>query len=156
MTLRISVDTPRGASSNLVARKLNTSRRILCAAPDYLHERGKPDTPDDLAAHDCLSYSYLSAPNEWHLAGADGEHMVKVKGPIVTSHRHVLRSAALLGIAYGPADFFRDDIADARLVQVLPDYELPRATIYAGLSGNAAALSQGESLQRFHGSLLRG
>jgi DNA-binding transcriptional LysR family regulator len=131
--IAISVDMPRGASSNLVARKLNTSRRILCAAPDYLRERGKPDTPADLAGHDCLSYSYVSSPNEWYLAGADGEHMVKVHGPIVTSHRHVLRSAALrgLGIAYGPIDFFRDDIAAGRLVQVLPDYELPRATIYA-------------------------
>ena len=45
----------------------------------------------------------------------------------------MLRAAALggLGIAYGPADFSRDDITGARLVQVLPDYELPRATIYA-------------------------
>ena len=59
--------------------------------------------------------------------------MVKVSGPIVTSHRHVLRSAAArgLGIAYGPIDLFRDDIGAGRLVQVLPDYELPRATIYA-------------------------
>ena len=131
--LAISVDMPRGASSNLMARKLNTSRRILCAAPGYLRERGKPQTPADLGGHDCLSYSYVSSPTEWHLAGADGEHMVKVNGPIVTSHRHVLRSAALrgLGIAYGPIDFFRDDIAAGRLVQVLPDYELPRATIYA-------------------------
>ena len=131
--IAISVDMPRGTSSNLVARKLNTSRRILCAAPDYLRARGVPRSPAELAGHDCLSYSYVSSPDEWHLAGADGEHVMKVSGPIVTSHRHVLRSAALraLGIAYGPIDFFRDDIAAGRLVQVLPDYELPRATIYA-------------------------
>jgi DNA-binding transcriptional LysR family regulator len=131
--IAISVDMPRGASSNLVARKLNTSRRILCAAPDYLRQRGNPGTPADLGDHDCLSYSYVSAPNEWRLAGADGEHVIKVNGPVVTSHRHVLRAAALrgLGIAYGPLDFFRDDIVAGLLVQVLPDYELPRATIYA-------------------------
>jgi len=131
--IAISVDMPRGASSNLVARKLNTSRRILCAAPDYLRERDAPRSPADLVNHPCLSYSYVSSPDEWHLAGADGEHVVKVSGPIVTSHRHVLRSAAVrgLGIAYGPIDFFRDDICAGRLVQVLPDYELPRATIYA-------------------------
>ena len=155
MTLRISVDTPRGASSNLVARKLNTSRRILCAAPDYLHERGKPETPDDLAAHDCLSYSYLSAPNEWHLAGADGEHMVKVKGPIVTSHRHVLRSAALLGIAYGPVDFFRDDIAAPASCRSCPTMNCRRRR-FTRVYPATRRLSAGESLQRFHGSLLRG
>jgi DNA-binding transcriptional LysR family regulator len=54
--IAISVDMPRGASANLVARKLNSSRRILCAAPDYLRkhdaaplasrprERGHPKT----------------------------------------------------------------------------------------------------------------
>jgi DNA-binding transcriptional LysR family regulator len=129
----ISVDIPRGASTSLVVRKLNTSRRVLCAAPVYLTRRGTPQTPEDLAGHDCLSYSYVSVPEEWHLTGADGDRVVKVSGPIVTSHRHVLRAAAVrgLGIAYGPADFFRDDLKAGHLVAVLPDYELPEATIYA-------------------------
>jgi DNA-binding transcriptional LysR family regulator len=129
----ISVDMPRGASTSLVVRKLNTSRRVLCAAPDYLARRGAPRTPEDLAAHACLSYSYVALPEEWRLTGTDGERVVKVSGPIVTSHRHVLRTAAArgLGIAYGPVDFFRDDLEARRLVPVLPDYALPEATIYA-------------------------
>jgi DNA-binding transcriptional LysR family regulator len=131
--IAISVDIPRGSSSSLVARKLNTARRVLCASPDYLQRRGTPRSPDDLTGHDCLSYSYLPVPDEWHLTGAGGEHVVKVKGPIVTSHRHVLQAAALrgLGVAYGPIDFFRDALAAGHLVQVLPGYRLPEATIYA-------------------------
>ena len=62
--IAISVDMPRGASSSLVARKLNTSRRILCAAPDYLQRRGTPQSPQELAGHFCLSYSYVSVPDE--------------------------------------------------------------------------------------------
>jgi DNA-binding transcriptional LysR family regulator len=75
----------------------------------------------------------VSVPDEWHLTGADGEHVVKVSGPIITSHRHVLRAAAVrgLGIAYGPIDFFRDDIEAGRLVRVLAEHRLPEATIYA-------------------------
>jgi DNA-binding transcriptional LysR family regulator len=131
--IAISVDVPRVASSSLIARKLNTSRRVLCAAPAYLQRRGTPHAPEDLTGHDCLSYSYVPVPDEWHLAGADGERVVKVSGPIVTSHRHVLRSAALrgLGVAYGPIDFFRDDLETGHLVRVLPTYRLPEATIYA-------------------------
>ena len=131
--IAISVDMPRGVSSSLVARKLNTTRRILCAAPDYLTQRGRPQIPEDLAGHDCLSYSYIAVPDEWHLIGAGGERVVKVNGPIVTSHRHVLRTAAVrgLGIAYGPIDFFREDLGAGRLVRVLGDYQLPEATIYA-------------------------
>lgn len=129
----ISVGMPRGASSSLIVRKLYSSQRVLCAAPDYLARRGKPRRPEDLTQHDCLSYSYLEVPDEWHFIGADGERVVKVSGPIVTSHRPVLRTAAVrgLGIAYGPADFFRDDIETGRLVAVLPNYQLPEATIYA-------------------------
>ena len=131
--IAISVDMPRGSLASLVARKLNSSRRILCAAPDYLARRGEPQTPEDLTQHDCLSYSYVARPDEWHLAGPDGERIVKVSGPLVTSHRHVMRVAAErgLGIAYGPVDFFREDIGAGRLRPVLPRYRLPEATIYA-------------------------
>jgi len=129
----ISVGRPRGTSSSLIVRKLNTSRRVLCAAPDYLSRRGVPTQPEDLSSHDCLSYSYLEEPDEWHLIGRDGERVVKVSGPIVTSHRQVLRTAAVrgLGIAYGPIVFFHDDMAAGRVVRVLPQFELPEATIYA-------------------------
>src|ERR1700733_13339947 len=131
--IAISVGMPRGTSSSLIVRKLNTSRRVLCAAPDYLKRRGTPSKPEDLSEHDCLSYSYVDVPDEWHLIGTDGERVVKVGGPIVTSHRHVLRTAALrgLGIAYGPVDFFRDDLDAGALKQVLSKYQLPGATIFA-------------------------
>ena len=131
--IAISVGMPRGTSSSLIARKLNTSRRILCAAPDYLARRGAPQQPEDLAQHDCLTYSYLDEPDEWHLIGTDGERVVKVSGPIVTSHRQVLRTAAVrgLGIAYGPIIFFREDLDAGRVVRVLPQFQLPEATIYA-------------------------
>jgi DNA-binding transcriptional LysR family regulator len=131
--IAISVGRPRGTSSSLIARKLNTSRRILCAAPDYLARRGTPQQPEDLAQHDCLAYSYLDEPDEWHLIGADGERVVKVTGPIVTSHRQVLRTAALrgLGIAYGPIVFFREDLDTGRLARVLPQFQLPEVAIYA-------------------------
>lgn len=129
----ISVGRPHGTSSSLVVRKLNTSRRILCAAPDYLSRRGVPGEPEDLGSHDCLSYSYLEEPDEWHLIGRDGERVVKVSGPIVTSHREVLRTAAVrgLGIAYGPVIFFHEDMVAGGVVQVLPQFRLPEAAIYA-------------------------
>ena len=131
--IAISVGRPRGTSTSLIVRQLNTARRILCAAPDYLRRRGTPQKPEDLTEHDCLSYSYIAVPDEWHLIGGDGERVVKVTGPIVTGHRHVLKTAAVrgLGIAYGPLDFFRDDIGAGRLVPVLVAYRLPEVAIYA-------------------------
>src|SRR5262249_52271314 len=42
------------ADSSVVARKLASYRRVVCATPAYLARRGVPHTPDDLAEHDCL------------------------------------------------------------------------------------------------------
>jgi len=42
------------ADSTLVARKLADNQRLLCASPDYLAQHGWPQTPQDLAHHQCL------------------------------------------------------------------------------------------------------
>jgi DNA-binding transcriptional LysR family regulator len=153
--IAISVGRPRGSSSSLIARKLNTSRRILCAAPDYLARRGTPRHPEDLTQHACLTYSYLDTPDEWHLIGNDGERVVKVSGPIVTSHREVLKTATVrgLGIAYGPVIFFRDDLNAGRVIEVLPKFKLPEATIYAvypaGQQRSAKVLAFNDFMTRY-------
>jgi DNA-binding transcriptional LysR family regulator len=153
--IAISVGRPRGTSSSLIARKLNNSRRILCAAPDYLARRGMPRQPEDLTQHACLTYSYLDPPDEWHLVGQDGERVVKISGPIVTSHREVLKTAAVrgLGIAYGPVIFFRDELTAGRVVEVLPEFKLPDATIYAvypaGQQRSAKVLAFNDFMTRY-------
>lgn len=43
------------ADSALIARRLLCDRRIICAAPAYLDRHGIPQTPDDLAHHNCLT-----------------------------------------------------------------------------------------------------
>ena len=48
--------------SSLVARRLAPVRLVAVASPAYLERRGVPETPADLARHDCLVYS----------AGAEG------------------------------------------------------------------------------------
>ena len=40
----------------LVARRIATSPILLCAAPSYLRQHGRPTTPEDLAAHACLTF----------------------------------------------------------------------------------------------------
>ena len=40
--------------STLIARKLGSTHRILCASPDYLAPRGDPVASADLARHHCV------------------------------------------------------------------------------------------------------
>jgi len=121
------------ASPNLGVCRISTTNRVLCASPDYLARRGVPHVPQDLAAHDCLSYSYVDEPQSWHLKKAKREYEVAVSGRIITSSGIVLNAAATagFGIAYGPENFFRSALSAGRLKKVLPAYELPQFAVWS-------------------------
>jgi DNA-binding transcriptional LysR family regulator len=129
----IAIRIGRPKDSGLAARRINTSRRILCATAEYLARRGTPQRPADLERHDGLAYSYLDEPVPWQLSGPDGSHVVSIAARLTTSHGQALRSATLrgLGIAYGPAVFYQDDLAAGRLQLVLPAYTCPEVDIYS-------------------------
>ena len=84
--------------SPLVVRKLAPSRLLVCAAPAYLEERGRPREPGDLAKHNCLCTSLLPWGDEWRLAGKRGEVRVAVGGSFRSNNAEMLRAAALDGI----------------------------------------------------------
>jgi DNA-binding transcriptional LysR family regulator len=133
MDLAIRIGTL--TSSSLIARRLATDRRVLCASPDYLRRRGVPRTPDDLAAHDCLLLR--GAPGSksvWRLLDAAGAQVsVRVKGRFESNLGDALREAALagLGIAQHSTWHVCDDLRTGRLAQVLPAHPPPDAGIYA-------------------------
>ena len=63
------------SDSSLVARKLAATRLVTCASPAYLAEHGEPEVPEDLAAHNCLLYSYLATANLWRFTAPDGREI---------------------------------------------------------------------------------
>ena len=63
--IHVAIRVGRLPDSQLVARKLTDVRMILCASPDYLKQRGIPQTPDDLGDHDCLVFSEMPGAAEW-------------------------------------------------------------------------------------------
>jgi DNA-binding transcriptional LysR family regulator len=57
---------------NLIARQLGHCDSVVCAAPSYLKERGTPQRPQDLAGHNCLTYTYFGK-SLWQFTSDDGE-----------------------------------------------------------------------------------
>ncbi|WP_422372823.1 LysR family transcriptional regulator [Hoeflea sp.] len=110
------------SDSSLVARKLAPVRRILVAAPDYLAHRGAPRSFDDLEAHVCLS-PHNNDP--WKLEGPNGPVVHRPSGPLQTNSSEVVREAVIggVGIALRSTWDIGAELADGRLVQVLPDHE---------------------------------
>lgn len=111
--------------SSLIARKLAESRRVVCAAPEYWARHGRPARPADLAAHNCLGYSYLATRNEWRFAGPDGPFAVRVSGTLASNNGDVLRQAAAggLGVILTPVFMACDDLRAGRLEPVLAEFE---------------------------------
>jgi DNA-binding transcriptional LysR family regulator len=124
--------------SALVVRKLALSRRVLCAAPAYLKERGTPRQPDDLASHNCLCSDLLTWGDEWRLVGKGGEARVTVGGSFRSNNAEMLRAAALdgIGIAALPTWVVAEQLRGGMLRRVLTAWEAPVSTIYAVYPGN--------------------
>lgn len=121
--------------SELVATRLASNRRVLCASPDYLRRHGVPKKPDDLAKHECLLMAVSrDSTDSWHLRGPDGEETtVRLKSRVKSNLGEVIRDAALggLGIALHSTWHVSEDLRAGRLKLVLPDYQLPESAIYA-------------------------
>jgi LysR family transcriptional regulator, transcriptional activator for dmlA len=120
--------------SRLIAKKIAANRRLLCASPLYLKSHGRPESPADLARHDCIVLRQNeSAYGMWRLnRGKQGE-TVKVRGKLSTNDGEVALNWALDG--HGILMRAEWDVAkylrSGRLEQLLPDYETPAADIYA-------------------------
>lgn len=57
--------------SGLIATRIGTVRRLICASPDYLATHGALATPDDLARHSVISFRTVSSATTWTFK-ADG------------------------------------------------------------------------------------
>jgi DNA-binding transcriptional LysR family regulator len=125
----------RLGNSALIARRLAASRRVLCCSPGYAARATLPRSLDDLGRHVCLSRSG-AVPAGWDF-GQDGEpacHMhASATRRYVSNSEEALRNAALrgLGLAVLPLYAVADDLAGARLVEVMPSRRPADEGIYA-------------------------
>jgi len=119
--------------STLIARRLGSTHRILCASPDYLERRGVPVTPADLARHDCVIAGPSAAGAAWVLEGPEGGETVTVSGRFAANEMQAVYAAALAGhgIAQLPFGIAGAAVAEGRLRHVLPEHEMPASGLHA-------------------------
>ena len=120
-------------SQNLVGRKIGETRLVCCASPDYLARHGEPKTPEELAAHACLTYEYAALKNVWPFRDQDGrDRSVKVAGPVHANNGRFLAALAVAGVAIviEPDFLVRPEVHAGRLVPILRRFEVPPASIY--------------------------
>ncbi|KAA3633011.1 MAG: LysR family transcriptional regulator, partial [Proteobacteria bacterium] len=109
---------------SVVVRTLAPNRRVICAAPSYLSLNGVPQRPEDLLGHNCLRLSTVQSWNDWEFDCADGCRVLQVKGNFEANSADAIYHSVLagLGIARLSTYLVAHDLAEGRLVRVLPKY----------------------------------
>ena len=114
--------------STLVSQQIGKLERTLCAAPDYLAVAGTPHHPEDLVAHRIVDLPTPDArPRQWHFDGMAGPVTVSLRptvcvDEVLTLHK-LVRGGAGIGIV--STYLCADELAENRLVHLLPDWKLP-------------------------------
>lgn len=128
--------------SRLVASKVGQIRRVVCASPAYLKERGTPRAPQDLVKHDCVTFAGLTDAGSW---GFRDQQTARVHSRLATSTAEAAIDATVAGL--GLTCTFSYQIADAvragQLAVVLRKFEpppLPVSLIYVRESRITAKL----------------
>jgi DNA-binding transcriptional LysR family regulator len=121
----LSIRTTPAPDSSLVARKLTPWRHILVCSPSYLDTHQPLSALADLAGHDCTRYTYYPYGDDWTFEVDGGKRsQVKVSGSVVTNSAETLRHMAVNGraISLAPSFLVSEDLAEGRLVRLLPEY----------------------------------
>ncbi|MGN7873591.1 LysR substrate-binding domain-containing protein [Roseateles sp. 22389] len=152
--------------ARVIARRIASNRRLLCASPAYLKRHGTPKTPAELVRHDCIGIRQgEEAYGLWRLSARRGRktvtEAVKTRGALTTNDGEIAVNWALDGhgiLMRAEWDIARF-LASGRLVQVLSDWETPDADIYAvypqRVQGTARVRQFVEHLAQAFGALTR-
>lgn len=119
LTIRIAELT----DSSLISRKLTPCPSVICAAPCWLDEFGRPETPDDIMDQECLIYTGASNRG-WPLL-IDGKiKWMPVSGRFSSDNGDMLAEMAINsgGLVHLPRFIVDEAIKDGRLEIVLPEY----------------------------------
>jgi len=120
--------------SSLVGIRLADNQRVVVASPAYLARRGTPAHPQELAAHDCLTFGASGSQSRGWLFTVDGAVVpVRVSGPMECNDGAALHAWALAGhgLAWRSMWEVSSELESGRLVTVLDAFRTPPNAIHA-------------------------
>jgi DNA-binding transcriptional LysR family regulator len=112
--------------SDLVAKKLTSSRWMLCASPQYLGRFGSPTTPAELVHHNCLGFTFQTSWNNWRFRGESMPFVMPCAGNIAADQGEMLLSLALNGVGIARMAHFHvnEYLENGQLVPLLLNYDI--------------------------------
>ncbi|WP_250475925.1 LysR family transcriptional regulator [Caballeronia sp. GAFFF1] len=120
--------------SSLIARKLEDAEMVVVATPAYLKRKGAPESPDDLATHECIQFERPSSGRNisWTFRDASGDTDIVTRGAYGSSG-DALAGVTLARAGAGLFQTYRfiveEDLRAGRLIEVLSGYRTTRPFI---------------------------
>jgi DNA-binding transcriptional LysR family regulator len=137
LTIFLTREVPDG---DFIARRLARSEFIMCASPEYLDQRGRPQHPHELKQHDALLPPTAALARGLTLQKGDGSEeitlpIVPSRAALSTTHMDTNYAAALhgLGVAGLPSFMVEDALLEQALERVMPQWRLFGTTLWAGM-----------------------
>jgi len=132
--------------STMVAFKLATVDRVICASPGYIATYGSPKKPEDLLQHNCLLYQLGNKTyNQWELLSKNNDEMIsdtdgsiKSKYKIKVSSNRMCNDGDIVkrwavagkGIALKSRLDLSHDLNAGRVIELMPDYYVEPTSLW--------------------------
>jgi len=130
------------AQDMIAVRMTPPLRAIMVASPDYLSARGRPTGLTELSDHNCIGFRLLAsgAIYEWDVQQDGKDVRVAVSGTARVSDPAYARelASAGIGIAYIMEPLVRTDLAEGRLLEILPECAITEPGLFLYFPRRAA------------------
>ncbi len=122
--------------SALIATRIGSVRRVICASPAYLSARGTPTIPADLAAHDGIGFRNVAGASDWNYRG-DNAALVEPRTRVSLNTVEAAIDAAVAGLGIARLLSYQivDQLRAGTLVALLEDFApepIPIQLVHSG------------------------
>ena len=140
--------------SRLSATRLGQLRSVVCASPAWLKAHGTPRTPDDLAAHRCITFESIF-PGPWHFAA--GATFTPARPRLVVNTAEAAVDAAVAGLGVTRLLSYQADAAlrEKRLRLLLRPFEPEPVPVHLVWDGQQRVTSKLRTFLDFAAPRLR-
>lgn len=128
----VAIRIGRLPDSSLVARRIGDTGWVVCASPAYLAARGTPQTPEDLAEHDCIAFEGLQPARSWPFGADASARSVAITPRFAGNTADAVIAAAVAGIGVGRLLSYQaaEAIAAGALVPILTEFAPPPMPVH--------------------------
>jgi DNA-binding transcriptional LysR family regulator len=118
----------------MVAREIAPLHFVVCGAPSYLAQHGMPQTPEDLAHHNCLRLRRAASAGvlAWRLGSEVAPALPPIRGNLLANDVTTLAMAAVhgQGLAFAPLPLVLPMFRSGALVPLLTNWISQPAHFY--------------------------